>query len=394
MRTTRRAGLALGLAALLMSAQALAQEPKSGCPSVGGAGEQAAATVPQALQQDMQQLHAPNLAQIQLAKKAQQKAESQTVKELARSVEQRHAQNEAQLRELAQKNNVNLEGDAFRQEQMKFQQRAQSLEPLSGPAFDQAYTQLVVQNSQQDIEAIRQSLKEAEAANQPQISAFLENTCSALHQNYEMASRAQAQERGVGGAGAQAAPVPQSLQQDMQQLHATNVAAIDLAKKAQQKAQSQTVKDLARSVEQQHVQNDAQLRELAKTSNVNLEGEAFKQEQKMLQQRAQNLEPLTGAAFDQAYTQAMVQNYPRDIESIRQSLKEAEAANQAQISTYLENTCSALHQNYQMANLARAEEQRGVGGAGEQPEQPCPGMEDGTGGSGMTPDSAPQKGDP
>ncbi len=138
------------------------QEPK---PGAREAGQFSAAD-----REFLQKAASSGHAEVELAKLAQQKAQGQACKDLARALEQDHSKVNSELQQIASRKNVTLDiKPSPEDEQLK-----EKLESLDGPAFDRAYAEAMVKNHQRSI----QSFQRATASKDPDVSAFAEKNAS------------------------------------------------------------------------------------------------------------------------------------------------------------------------------------------------------------------------
>jgi putative membrane protein len=100
----------------------------------------------------------------------------------------------------------------------------------------------------------------------------------------------------LGGSPAQAAPSTQD-SQFLQAAHQTNLAEIAVGQLAQQKAASQTVRDLGGRLVTDHTQLDQALQQAATALGVNLPGTPNANQQAV----AARLQAASGGAFDQLF---------------------------------------------------------------------------------------------
>jgi putative membrane protein len=139
---------------------------------------------------------------------------------------------------------------------------------------------------------------------------------------------------------------------------------VKLSQLAQQKAQSQQVKDLAKMLEQDHTQANNQLMALAKQKNIDLpsdlKGEA--------QETYEAFQKLEGSDFDNAYLLCNVKDHLKDIMMFQ---KEAQKGTDPDIKQWAAQTLPKLQQHAAHINtVAQAsglpmEALAGTGQAGE-----------------------------
>lgn len=157
-------------------------------------------------------------------------------------------------------------------------------------------------------------------------------------------------------AGGAAKPLAANLRQDLEKLHASNQAEIETGKMAEQQAQSETVKQLGSTMDQQHSQMDQNLLSFAQQKGVNLEGPAYQKELKKLQINAKA--KLTGKqwdAFDRAYTHLMVTEHTEDVNrTLPKAISDAQNSGETEVASMLKDVQSNLEQHLQLAQQAQA----------------------------------------
>lgn len=121
---------------------------------------------------------AKNLAEIETSKMALENASSEEVKDYARKLIEDHEKANQQLKELAQKKNVELADDPALMDQAK----ATILE-LRDESFDEAYANNQVAAHQQTIELFEQ----ASRSNDPDIKSYAEQMLPKLRQHLDKA---------------------------------------------------------------------------------------------------------------------------------------------------------------------------------------------------------------
>ena len=164
--------------ALILAAPAFAQQP-----SPGGSMNQ-----PQAGQQkldraDMQFVKKAaegGMAEVELGKVAQQNAQDPQVKQFGQKMQQDHSNANQQLQAVAQQKGVQLPT----QLDAKDQKELDRLSRLHGPQFDQAYMQTMLQDHDKDVKEFK---KEAQAARDPDVKNFAEQTLQVIEQHDQMA---------------------------------------------------------------------------------------------------------------------------------------------------------------------------------------------------------------
>lgn len=188
------------MVALLLAAPVKGAEQPAP-PQAGGAMN----PMPQMLQQGLEKLHASNQAQSQTGKKAEQQGTSADVKQLGTMMDQEHTQMDQELQSLAQRRSISLEGPAYQKELKKLQGAAQAkLDGKTGPAFDRAYANLMVQEHTHDVNrAVPQAISDAQKAGDTELVTMLTSVKATLEQHLRAAKQVQAAEKkqAAGGAG-------------------------------------------------------------------------------------------------------------------------------------------------------------------------------------------------
>jgi len=113
------------------------------------------------------------LAEVEMAKLAQQKAESSEVKSFAQKLEKDHTQANSELKQVASKKNITLPDSPSKAHQAKHDK----LSKLSGAAFDKAYIAAMLEDHQKDV---REFSREASAGTDSDVKAFAAKTLPTL----------------------------------------------------------------------------------------------------------------------------------------------------------------------------------------------------------------------
>lgn len=129
------------------------------------------------------------MAEVELAKIAQERASSPEVKQFAQRMEQDHSKANEQLRTLAQSKGVTMPGGP----KLKDNHEASKLSKLQGQDFDRAYMDYMVKDHEKDVKEFD---KMAQNAKDPDVKAFAQQTAPTLHEHLQLAQNADA---AVGG---------------------------------------------------------------------------------------------------------------------------------------------------------------------------------------------------
>jgi putative membrane protein len=135
------------------------------------------------------------MAEVALAKVAEQRASSPEVKQFAQKMEQDHSKANEQLRELAQAKGVTMPGAPKAGEKHE----ESKLSKLQGQDFDRAYMDHMVKDHEKDVKEFR---KEAQKAKDADVKNFAQQTAPILEEHLQLAQNADA---AVGGKAAKKA---------------------------------------------------------------------------------------------------------------------------------------------------------------------------------------------
>lgn len=136
------------------------------------------------------------MMEVQAAQLAQQKAESEEVKQLAKQLEQEHSKANEQLKALAQQKNVSLPSDIG----PKHQNHLSKLQNLSGAQFDKAYLKMQADHHKRDVKAFQ---RHSERSMDSDVKEFASKTLPSLQQHLQ-----QVQQVNETGTRARKAPSP------------------------------------------------------------------------------------------------------------------------------------------------------------------------------------------
>jgi putative membrane protein len=154
-----------------------------------------------------------------------------------------------------------------------------------------------------------------------------------------------------------ATAVPAADQEFIKEAAAGGMAEVELGKLASQKATDPQVKQFAEKMVTDHGKANDELKKLAEEKNITLPT-AIDAQHKATHDR---LEKLSGAAFDRAYVQDMLQDHQKDVSEFR---KQASSAKDADVKAWAAKTLPTLEQHLtQVQSLSRSV----VGTSGTQP---------------------------
>jgi putative membrane protein len=117
---------------------------------------------------------------------------------------------------------------------------------------------------------------------------------------------------------------------------------VKLAELAQQKSQSDAVKNFAMHMQQDHTKANSELESLASSKNITVPTGLDARHRKMVDL----LSGKSGAAFDKAYANAMVKDHKQAVALFKQ----AQSAKDPDISSFAAKTLPTLQEHQQMAN--------------------------------------------
>jgi len=181
-----------GLATAMFVGLALA--PRASGQTADANGEDGrGAPLADALQADLQRLHASNRVETRAAQIAQKRGLSAAVVELARLIEQENRRIEDQLQGAAKRLQVDLEGDAYEDELQKQLKRADDrLGTKEGQAFDEAYATLLVRDQREDVNRnLTRWIDDATKAGNTRLADELQRVKATVEERLALAERVQ-----------------------------------------------------------------------------------------------------------------------------------------------------------------------------------------------------------
>jgi predicted outer membrane protein len=140
-------------------------------------------------------------------------------------------------------------------------------------------------------------------------------------------------------------------QQTLAKLHLINQHEIDAGNLAQERAQSDQVKNYGETLVNDHKQLDSNVTSFAERNEITLPtAQAGKSQLDKMQQKHQamseRLKSLSGAQFDRAFVTAMVQGHQQAIQQVRTALNESK---DEQFKSLLNDTLPVLQKHLQLA---------------------------------------------
>jgi putative membrane protein len=182
---TRLGLVSSAVIALMLSAPAFAQQTTRIAPGANTPSATATAIAPQqqlsrADMEFVKKAAEGGMAEVEIGKLAQQNAQDTQVKQFGARMEQDHSKANQQLESIAGQKGVQLP----KQLDAKDQRELDRLSRLKGAAFDQAYMKMMVQDHDKDAKEFQH---EAQAAKDPDIKNFAQQTLSVIQQHDQMA---------------------------------------------------------------------------------------------------------------------------------------------------------------------------------------------------------------
>jgi len=123
------------------------------------------------------------------------------------------------------------------------------------------------------------------------------------------------------------------------------MAEVELGKLAAEKASSDTVKKFGQRMADDHSKANDELKKLAESKNITLPS-TIGPEEKALRDR---LSKLSGAAFDQAYMKAMVNDHVKDVNEFKM---ESKSGKDPELKAWAAKTLPTLEEHLKMARDA------------------------------------------
>ena len=285
-------------------------------------------------QQFVSQVGAANLLEVRLSQAAQQKGGNTSVKQFAQKMIVDHTDMQKQWIAVAKKGNIKFTTELNPQQL----QQVQQLTKMSGADLDRAYMSMMVQNHRENVDAFT---RERSAPHSPDVRQLIESSLPGLQQHLTQAQQISSQvgvdvavtgaPTTTGGtttpptttpptttsgtsASPAAAPVqssatgPAAVKRDsalIVDVDGSNSAELSLGRMAQQKATNAQVKQFAQRMVTDHQSMQNEWRAVASQGGVTISGTV----NPTYQQQVTRLNQLSGAEFDRAFMNAMVQNH-------------------------------------------------------------------------------------
>jgi putative membrane protein len=143
-----------------------------------------------------------NIAEVKMGELAEEKAQAPEVKNLAKRIVEDHTKAQEDLKQIAQKEGINLPTDWSRKDALTHER----LSKLSGPQFDREYTEEMVKDHQKDISEFKRA--ETTVKN-PASKEYAEKELPTLQSHLELAQHAQSHVSREGVTKGKASSSPQ-----------------------------------------------------------------------------------------------------------------------------------------------------------------------------------------
>lgn len=125
-----------------------------------------------------------------------------------------------------------------------------------------------------------------------------------------------------------------------------SVSEIDLGKLAQEKGQSEQVKQFGKRMVEDHTKANEELKQIADREHINLPTNVYTRDANTLRR----LRKMSGAAFDKAYAETMVQDHQEDIAKFKQEAN----GQKSSLQQYAQQTLPTLESHLKEAQQLRA----------------------------------------
>jgi putative membrane protein len=181
---------ALGLAALLLAGAAQAQTTMPNSKPATSSQMGAQKNVSKADQQFLKEAIQADMAEVQVGQLAQQKGQSEDVKQFGQMLQQDHSQNLQQAQQLAQQHDVTAPAEPNAEQKKMYDK----LSKLSGQQFDRQFAKDMVADHKKDIAKFQK-----EAKGSGPFAQFAQQTVPVLQKHLQTAQGIEKQGATVGG---------------------------------------------------------------------------------------------------------------------------------------------------------------------------------------------------
>ena len=301
-----------------------------------------------------------NVMEVSLGRVAETRASERAVKGFGQRMITDHSRLQQELTTLASSNGVALNPSL----NMEQQQEVNRLQNLSGPEFDRAYMELMIQNHDKDVTHFENQARDADSRLVRDLAA---KSLPVLRQHLSLAQQVGRQVNvEVATTPARRSKVPvsnpnaQSNSQQAQsrtlearadrkfvyEIAVDNMLESSMARLAEKKAESSAVKQLAQQIDADHMRIQNDWADLA-TSNGSKVGMGKNHRAKL-----DRLKKLSGREFDRAYITTVVQNRKDYIDYFE---KEGRAASSSQVRQLVERDLPTLRSHFRQAKQVGAQ---------------------------------------
>jgi putative membrane protein len=280
-----------------------------------------------------------NLMEVRLGQLAQSKASNAAVKQFGQRMVNDHTKIEQDLSSMVSANGIALNPTLTSDQNDKIN----SLQNLSGPQFDQAYITLMVQGHQNDV---AQFENQSQNSDSPQVRDFAARSLPVLQQHLSYAQQVARQINLV------VATTPQPAQggqadvradnQFVREVAADNLLEARLAQLAESKGQSSAVKQLAARIAADHNRLQDEWLAVASGNGQPVKPGIGKNHKAKLDQ----LQKLSGRAFDRAYVTMVVRNHKDYVDYFE---KEGRSAHSTQVRDLVNRDLPTLRSDFNQA---------------------------------------------
>lgn len=286
-----------------------------------------------------------NLMEIRLGQLAQSKASNAAVKQFGQRMVNDHTRIEQDLSSMASANGIALNPTLTSDQNDKIN----NLQNISASQFDQAYMTLMIQGHQTDV---AQFDNESRNADSPQVRDFAARSLPVLQQHLTLAQQVGSQVNAVVATTPQPAPGGQaSVRADNQfirEVAADNMLEVRLAQLAESKGQSSAVKQLAARIAADHKRLQDEWSAMASRT-----GQPFKPGMgKNHKAKVDQLQKLSGRAFDRAYMTMVVRNHKDYIDYFE---KEGRSVHSTQVRELVNRDLPTLRSDFNQAKQVGAQ---------------------------------------
>jgi putative membrane protein len=286
-----------------------------------------------------------NLMEIRLGQLAQSKASNAAVKQFGQRMVNDHTRLERDLGSMVSSNGIALNPTLTSDQNDKIN----SVQSLSGPQFDQAYMSLMIQGHQTDV---AQFENQSRNANSPQVRDFAARSLPLLQQHLTLAQQVGSQVNAVVAASPQPAQGGQAgMRADNQfirEVAADNLLEVRLAQLAESKGKNSAVKQLAARIAADHNTLQDEWLAMASTNGQPVKPGIGKNHKAKLDQ----LQKLSGRAFDRAYITTVVRNHKDYIDYFE---REGRSAQSTQVRELVNRHLPTLRSDFNQAKQVGAQ---------------------------------------